>query len=72
MVTKLVSRALAVLPKLKEVFKNDKDRSDTLSEYAQFFIERFNESIKISEKQVETEVILQTLDNVRAISELQK
>lgn len=72
MVTKLVSRAIAVLPKLKEVFKNDKDRSDTISEYAQFFIERFNDSMKISEKQVETDIIFQTLDNVRAISELQK
>ena len=34
MVTKLVSRALAILPKLKEVYKNDKERTETISEYA--------------------------------------
>jgi mannose/fructose/N-acetylgalactosamine-specific phosphotransferase system component IID len=50
MATKLVGRALAILPKLKEVYKNDKERTETISEYAQFFIERFNESIKVSEK----------------------
>lgn len=72
MATKLVGRALAILPKLKEVYKNDKERTETISEYAQFFIERFNESIKVSEKQVETDIVLLALENVRVINELQK
>lgn len=70
MVTKLVSRAIAILPKLKEVYKNDKERTDGISEYAQFFIERFNESIKVSEKQVETDIVLLSLENVKTIADL--
>lgn len=31
---KLVSRSIAVVTKLREIFKNDKDRSDQISEYA--------------------------------------
>lgn len=70
MVTKLVSRAIAIIPKLKEVYKNDKERTDGVSEYAQFFIERFNESIKVSEKQVETDIVLLSLENVKTIADL--
>jgi mannose/fructose/N-acetylgalactosamine-specific phosphotransferase system component IID len=70
MVTKLVSRAIAIIPKLKEVYKNDKERTDGVSEYAQFFIERFNESIKVSDKQVETDIVLLSLENVKTIADL--
>jgi hypothetical protein len=31
---KLVSRSISVITKLREIYKNDKDRSDQISEYA--------------------------------------
>jgi hypothetical protein len=69
---KLVSRSIAVVTKLREIFKNDKDRSDQISEYAQFFIDRFNDSIKLLEKQIDTEVVQQSLENVRILNQHQR
>ena len=67
---KVSGSPLYMAPKLKEVYKNDKERTDGVSEYAQFFIERFNESIKVSDKQVETDIVLLSLENVKTIADL--
>ncbi len=70
--TKLVSRTLNILLKYKQIFKNDRERSEKITDLIQFYIERFNDSVKFSEKQVETEVALNSLDNVKALIALQK
>ena len=44
---KLVSRSIAVLPKLRDIFGGNEQQ---ISEYAQFFVDRFNDSIKLMEK----------------------
>lgn len=59
--TKLVTRTLAILLKYKEIFKAEKD----VTSLVQFYIDRFNDSVKISEKQVETEICLGALETVR-------
>ena len=68
--TKLVSRSLTILLKYKQIFKNDRERSEKITDLIQFYIERFNDSVKFSEKQVETEVALTSLDNVKALQVL--
>ena len=47
-----------MLLKYKKIFKADKERGESLNNIIQFYIDRFNDSVKISEKQVETEVVL--------------
>jgi len=66
---KLVSRSIGVLPKLREIFGGNEQQ---ISEYAQFFVDRFNDSIKLMEKQIDTEVVLQSLENVRTLSQHQR
>lgn len=68
--TKLVSRTFNILLKYKEIFRNDKDRGEGINELAQFYVDRFNDSVKISEKQVETEIVLSSLENVRSLYKL--
>jgi hypothetical protein len=48
--TKLVSRAINILLKYKEIFKNDKERAEEINGLAQFFVDRYNDSVKIQEK----------------------
>lgn len=70
--TKLVTRTLQVVVHYKEIYKNDKERNEQVTELAQFYIDKFNESIKASEKQVETELVINSLDNVRRLQKLQR
>ncbi len=42
-----------------------------MTELAQFYIDRFNDSIKASESKVETELVISSLDNVRKLQKLQ-
>ena len=70
--TKLVSRTFNVLLKYKEIFKNDKERGEQIHSLGQFYIDRFNDSVNQRDKQVETEIVLQSLENVKALQKLQK
>ncbi len=65
--TKLCGRTIAIIHKYAEIFKDNTDRRENITDLAQFYIDRFNDSVKIVEKQVETEVVLQTLDNIRSL-----
>lgn len=66
--TKLVNRTLSILLKYKEIFKTEKD----VTGLVQFYIDRFNDSVKLSEKQIETEVCLHALENVIALQKIQR
>jgi len=44
--TKLVSRTISILLKYKEIFKNDQVKGEKLNEIIQFYIDRFNDSVK--------------------------
>jgi hypothetical protein len=61
-----------MLLKYKEIFKADKERGESLNNIIQFYIDRFNDSVKISEKQVETDVVLSSLENIRTLYNLQR
>ena len=65
--TKLCGRTIAIIHNYAEIFKDNTDRRENITDLAQFYIDRFNDSVKIVEKQVETEVVLQTLDNIRSL-----
>jgi hypothetical protein len=68
--TKLCGRTIAIIHKYAEIFKDNTDRRENITDLAQFYIDRFNDSVKIVEKQVETEVVLQTLDNIRSLQKM--
>lgn len=68
--TKLVDRTLSILLKYKEVVKDDKERGEVIQEQVQFYIERFNDSVKVADKQVETDVVMHSLENIRALQKL--
>jgi len=70
--TKLVSRTLSILLKYKQIFKNDKERGDQINDLTQFYVDRFNDSVKMADKQVETDVVLTSLENVRSLQKMQK
>jgi hypothetical protein len=68
--TKLVSRVINVILKYKEIVKGDKERSEQIHNLAQFYVDRFNDSVSKHEKQVETEIVLQSLDNIKQLQAL--
>ena len=70
--TKLVNRALLIVQKYKEIFKNDKERNEQVHNLAQFYVDRFNDSVRQHEKQVETEIVLGSLDSIKTLHRLQK
>ena len=61
----MVSRSLSILHKYKLIFKDDKEKGEEIQSLAQFYIQKFNDSVKITEKQVETEVVLSSLEKVK-------
>lgn len=69
---KLVSRTLSILVQYKEIFKNDKERGEQVTDLVQFYIDRFNDAVKAQNLQVETEVLFQSLDNIKLLQKLQK
>ena len=44
--TKLVGRTIQVLVEYKQIFQNDKERNEQISDLAQYYIERFNDAVK--------------------------
>lgn len=48
--TKLVSRVFSILSKFKGIYKGDKEKSEDTHSLSQFYIDRFNDSVKIAEK----------------------
>ncbi len=64
---KLIGRSIQVLVEYKQIFKNDKDKNDYISDLSQYYIDRFNESVKNQSQLVESEVLIQILDNVRLL-----
>lgn len=65
--TKLVNRTLSILHKYQEIFKGAAGKAEQVQELTQFYVDRFNDSVKIVEKQVETEIVLSSLEMVRAV-----
>jgi hypothetical protein len=57
---KLVNRSLNILLKYKKIFP-EKDINGLL----QFYIDRYNDSVKAVDTQIETEVVLNSLDIVK-------
>ena len=70
--TKLVGRTISILHKYKDIFKKDKERGEVIQELTQFYIDRFNDSVRLVDKQVETDVVLNTLEHIRSLHKLQK
>ena len=66
--TKLVSRALAILVKYKRIVRADKD----IHAVVQFYVDRFNDSVKSADVEVSNEVVLSALENVRQLTTLHK
>lgn len=64
--TKLVSRAINIVLRYKEIFKKQ-----PVHHLAQFYIDRFNDSVSKHEKQVETEIVLSSLESVKRLHSLQ-
>jgi hypothetical protein len=44
--TKLVGRTIQVFVEYKQIFQNDKERNEQISDLAQYYIERFNDAVK--------------------------
>jgi hypothetical protein len=61
--SKLAARSIAIIAKFKDIYPQ-RDVSDL----AQFFIDRYNDSIKDPSKLVETEVVLQALETSKSLS----
>lgn len=68
---KLVGRTIQVLVEYKQIYKNNKDKNDYISDLSQYYIDRFNESVKNQSQLVESEVLIHILDNVRLLQKLQ-
>ena len=64
---KLVGRTIQVLVEYKQIFKNNKDKNDHISDLSQYYIDRFNESVKNQSQLVESEVLIHILDNIRLL-----
>lgn len=64
---KLVGRSIQVVLEYKQIFKNEKEKNEHVSDLAQYYIDRFNEIVKPQGQLVESEVLILTLDNVRLL-----
>jgi len=54
----------------KQIYKSDFSKNDQISDLCQYYIDRFNEAVKPQSLQVESEVLIQTLDNIRQLQKL--
>jgi hypothetical protein len=43
---KLIGRTISVIVDYKQIFMNDKEKNEQISDLAQFYIDRYNESVK--------------------------